>query len=126
MTTENPRTFAFENGRIQNFHANLLEQLQRKFLYKSMGWAYEEEVRIIKNIQPHYFHHGDQGNAQLRGIFLLPANSIKEVYFGCMTARYEEIFKDIQELRNIHANANFYFLEENTKDWNLNPVKIDT
>jgi hypothetical protein len=125
LATENPLTFSFENGRIQNFHADLLEQLQRKFLYKSTGWAYEEEVRIIKNIQPVYFRHGDKRNAERRGIYLLPANSIKEVYFGCMTARYPELFRKIRRLKSIHTNANFYFLEENTKDWSLNPVQIN-
>jgi hypothetical protein len=37
-------------GRVAKFEANSYNLLKRAFLYKSLEWAYEEEVRVVKSI----------------------------------------------------------------------------
>lgn len=38
------------DGTLAEFDARSLEALQRIFLHKSVEWAYEEEVRVVKNL----------------------------------------------------------------------------
>jgi len=75
--------------------------LKRAFLYKSLEWGYEEEVRVIKNITDFNFsyHGSDEGefNASSGEVWYkkriehlgqplyclsIPKSSIKEIYLG--------------------------------------------
>ncbi len=47
---EQSENMAVYEGLLYNFQPNLLEALQRTFLYKSSHWSYEEEVRVIRNV----------------------------------------------------------------------------
>jgi hypothetical protein len=73
---------------------------KRTFLFKASPWNYEEEVRVVKNINfsrssSRYTNFrfktpsGDWSTVQYQGrpIYCLsiPENSIKEVYLGCAT-----------------------------------------
>jgi hypothetical protein len=76
------------------------EIFKRTFLFKALPWNYEEEVRVVKNINfsrssSRYtnFHFknpsGDWSTVQHQGrpvyCLSIPENSIKEVYLGCAT-----------------------------------------
>jgi len=56
--------------------------LETMFLHKSMHWAYEEEVRVLKVINPDY----DELTVVHKGMsfsdFVIPKDSIKEIYLG--------------------------------------------
>lgn len=72
--SENNRLF---EGIQFNYDPECLEALQRVFLYKSSLWAYEEEVRIVRNI-----HRNPLGKYNDQGIQEINKNSIKEIYIG--------------------------------------------
>ncbi len=123
---ENNLTWNLENGRIQRYIPELLEQVQQKFLYKSIGWSYEEEVRVIKALVSEEFRNEYQGRRhKLNGILTLPPNSIKEVYFGCTHFRSAALFRRIQRLRLFQPEATFYCLGMNNDDWGLSKILIN-
>lgn len=79
------------------FEDKSYEFYKSAFLYKSVEWAYEEEVRVVKNIKcpntPSGFRESTYTNAAgtwrdikigKRMLYCLsvPADSIKEIYFG--------------------------------------------
>jgi hypothetical protein len=76
-----------------SFEIDKFDLLKKAFLYKSLEWAYEEEVRVVKNISdlPFSYHfgegtHGDWTQIKVAGralyCFNIPPESIKEVYLG--------------------------------------------
>src|SRR5690606_39332496 len=46
-------------GEDIEFDANMFNLVKRAFLYKPLEWAYEEEVRIVKNISSIPFSYYD-------------------------------------------------------------------
>jgi len=70
---ENSQNNQLYSGLQFNFNPEILEALQRTFLYKSFHWSYEEEVRIVRNI-------GRKIPEQL--IHKIDSASIKEIYIG--------------------------------------------
>jgi len=93
-------TYEFENA----------ELLQRLFLYKSIDWAYEEEVRIVKMLGNIGLHRGDNDPLNIerkehfqitmekestRFRLRIPRQSIKEVYLG--------VGNDLSEIDKINA-----------------------
>jgi hypothetical protein len=83
------------------FSSDIKNYLKQAFLYKSLEWGYEEEVRIIKSLTRFKFsYHGNDAEvlSQVEGslwekvrnsslgqplfCFGIPANAIKEVYLG--------------------------------------------
>ena len=81
-------------GDISSFDSSTYELLKRAFLYKSLQWAHEEEIRVVSTI-PQSFgsYHSGEGRCgkwnkiQLGGrplfCYEVPRESIFEVYFGC-------------------------------------------
>jgi hypothetical protein len=82
-----------------SFESNIYNILKRAFLYKSLEWAYEEEVRVVKNIyNPGFNHHSITGEFNIksgrwnkikpknicRPVYCLkiPSSSFKEIYIG--------------------------------------------
>lgn len=51
----------------------------KKFLYKSLEWSYEEEVRVVKRAK----YLTDFNKEGLRKALNFPQDSIKELYIGC-------------------------------------------
>lgn len=85
-------------GKDIEFDANMFNLVKRAFLYKSLEWAYEEEVRIVKNISHVPFaYHGEGGTHEewtkisVSGrplyCFRIPEDSIKEIYLGSQVNR---------------------------------------
>ena len=57
--------------------------LEKMYLQKSIHWAYEEEVRVVKTINPDFKIFSELNEGKDREIVTIPPSAIKEVYFGC-------------------------------------------
>lgn len=91
---------------IEAFEEQDYELFKRTFLYKALPWNYEEEVRIVKNINSNSSSRysessfenksGAWSTIQFQGrpIYCLsiPIESVKEIYLGC------SIYKNISRL----------------------------
>lgn len=80
-------------GTELKFEPNTFNLAKRAFLYKSIEWAYEEEVRIVKNIAhlPFSYHFNEGRYKEWSKITVfgrplycldIPKKSIKEIYIG--------------------------------------------
>lgn len=85
-------------GEDIEFDANMFNLVKRAFLYKPLEWAYEEEVRIVKNISSIPFSYYDGvgrydkwTKISISGrplyCFDIPDESIKEIYLGSQVRR---------------------------------------
>ncbi|WP_277055078.1 DUF2971 domain-containing protein [Pseudoalteromonas marina] len=84
---------------IEAFEEQDYELFKRTFLYKALPWNYEEEVRVVKNINSNSSSRysessfenksGEWNTIQFQGrpIYCLsiPMESVKEIYLGCST-----------------------------------------
>jgi hypothetical protein len=83
------------------FSSEIKNYLKQAFLYKSLEWGYEEEVRVIKSLSKFTFSYHSEYNETLSNTvgstwnkirnsalgqpllcFKIPTHSIKEVYLG--------------------------------------------
>lgn len=107
------------------FNSDAFNLVKRAFLYKSLEWGYEEEVRVVKDISdlPFSYHFGKgRSNAwnkisvSGRPLYCLdiPPNSIKEIYLG------RNIYKNVSKKRD--------FSQQELKDillaWGRKDVKL--
>ena len=80
-------------GGSLRFDSNAFNLMKRAFLYKSLEWAYEEEVRVVKSIEniPFGYHTGGGRYREWNKVtvfgrplycFDLPENSLREIYLG--------------------------------------------
>jgi len=100
-------------GEINNYRPDLTEALQRVFLYKSQEWAYEEEVRAVKNIA-----------LEQSGTITIPQESIVEVYIG--SGQNKSVArKSIRDyvLQQAPA-AEVYVMKKDRDRWAVIPEKI--
>ena len=119
------------------FEGNLFNLAKRAFLYKSLDWAYEEEVRIVKEVESlkASYHtsegvFGDFNIVRIQGrplyCFSIPQSSIKEVYLG------KNIYKNISRTATVSQNEyesliqswqdqdiEVYYSECELNSWNL-------
>ena len=93
---------------------------KKAFLYKSLYWAYEEEVRIVKNIYPAKFAYSSPHSREkivdgqnwkrislgARPIYTIeiPKNAFVEVYFG--ERAYRDQRQKQKKPNEIHADTN--------------------
>ncbi len=107
------------------FDSNTFNLVKRAFLYKSLEWAYEEEVRVVKNIsQLPFTYHGQQGKYNEwskitisgRPLYCLdiPAASIKEIYLG------HNIYKNVTR-KNILSDIE---LKETLRLWGQKDISL--
>ena len=82
-------TAPMKYGQEYAFRPELLERLQRFFLYKAACWSYEEEVRVVKCVFGDDLRTIPSGPLEKidddgRPLFVtrFPAEAIKEVYIG--------------------------------------------
>lgn len=89
-------------GRLR-FDSSAFNLMKRAFLYKSLEWAYEEEVRVVKNIEdiPFGYHTGGGRYREWNKVtvsgrplycFDVSENSLKEIYLG--RHLYRNVTKD--------------------------------
>ncbi|UTW04141.1 DUF2971 domain-containing protein [Amphritea atlantica] len=90
-------------GGSLRFDSSAFNLMKRAFLYKSLEWAYEEEVRVVKNIEdiPFGYHTGGGRYCEWNKVivsgrplycFDVPENSLKEIYLG--RHLYRNVTKD--------------------------------
>ena len=88
------------------FEGNIFNLAKRAFLYKSLDWAYEEEVRVVKEVKSlkASYHSGkgvfgDFNKITIAGrplyCFSIPKSSIKEVYLG------KNVYKNISRAATV-------------------------
>lgn len=93
-------------GQNISFEGSIFNLAKRAFLYKSLDWAYEEEVRVVKEVQSlKASYHNSEGvfgefnKIKIAGrplyCFSIPKSSIKEVYLG------KNIYKNISRAATI-------------------------
>lgn len=108
------------------FNSSLFNLFKRAFLYKSLEWAYEEEVRVVKTLSDSKFgyHSGEgkftnsSGNWEKRYVsslgrpiynYFLPSGCIKELYFG------HKIMMHVDRIKSISIESFRDFKTECTK-----------
>lgn len=116
-----------------NYTLKNSEFLQRLFLYKSLDWAYEEEVRIVKMLGNIGLHPGEDNeryleekeqfitktkNGMKRSFLKIPEESVKEIYFGVnVNINY---FRDkIRILKNNFESIKIFKCEIDEFTWKL-------
>ncbi|VPQ87992.1 Uncharacterised protein [Streptococcus pneumoniae] len=93
-------------GKNVSFEGNIFNLAKRAFLYKSLDWAYEEEVRVVKEIKnlKTVYHSGegvfgDFNKIKISGrplyCFSIPKSSIKKVYLG------KNVYKNISRAATV-------------------------
>lgn len=104
-------------GLIFKYEPELLEALQRTFLYKSSHWSYEEEVRIVRNI--------DRGYNRSE-IHPINSSAFKELYIGVRNAYNKEyLIKIRRKVKNKLPLCNIFVCWYDEEDWLFNKVPID-
>jgi len=129
-------------GNKINFDSSIFNLVKRAFLYKSIDWAYEEEVRVVKDISDIPFsYHASEGRfgswnkieVNGRPIYCLdvPKKAIKEVYMGRhiyknVTKKKEFSQKDLKDVLFSWRQRNFHLFqcEPDVKSWSLNATKL--
>lgn len=98
-------------------HDRLL--LERLFLYKSLHWSYEEEIRVARRVDytPQVRHQD----------FVVPSSAIKAVYLG---AKYFHALVDDwdRQLPRVHLNHSkyeIYLCHQDSRTWDLHALRYD-
>lgn len=125
---------------VQYFNSHEFQLFKQAFLYKSIEWSYEEEIRIVKNIKSEISHYKSgefcnrSGNwtkliIEERPIFCLkiPKDSITEVYLG--TSVYKNVIRkgltEIEYIKTIEKwkkkNIKVYNCRPKVDSWSLEP-----
>ncbi|WP_163340232.1 DUF2971 domain-containing protein [Desulfopila sp. IMCC35008] len=115
---------------ITDFRADYYNIIKRAFLYKSLEWGHEEEVRVVKNIKSNLGYHGGGGKFTNpsgewmkimpptlgRPVYCLsiPDSSIVEVYLGT------EVYKNVSRLGSYTREG----LDEILQSWNDKGIEV--
>ncbi|MFC0226112.1 DUF2971 domain-containing protein [Serratia aquatilis] len=112
------------NGYAQKIEFDLrnMEALQRKYLYKSAEWAYEEEVRIVKHCNYSKFKKSEY--YQSFSLMELPFNSVVEIYFGINFEKNKMKKDTYVKLTSKYKNLALKQCSLNLKGWNLLPISL--
>lgn len=131
-------------GKDVKFDPNTYNLVKRAFLYKSLEWGYEEEVRVVKNIAslPFNYHFSEGRHAEWRKIKIsgrplylldIPEESIKEIYLGRHV--YKNVSKkniltadELKELVSSWRKKDRLLMrcEPDISSWSLIPQEMDT
>ncbi|MFP2467844.1 DUF2971 domain-containing protein [Pseudescherichia vulneris] len=112
---ENSEDHYFFQGLSFSFAPNLLEVLQRTFLYKPAYWSYEEEVRVVRNI----WRRATEIQEVNRSCF-------KEIYIGIRNSFNKEYLIKFKELiSNSLPECTIYVCGFDKSEWTFNKIPID-
>ncbi|WP_241606616.1 DUF2971 domain-containing protein [Rosenbergiella epipactidis] len=117
---ENSNDFSLLQGFHSDFKPDQIEALQRLFLYKSLEWSYEEEVRVIKNI-----NRPPRDPAQKKELLYLDPDSVVEFYIGAShgyNPHAVEFFN--KKIKEKFTNCKVYRCELVPKSWSLRSVDV--
>ncbi|MDN4511444.1 hypothetical protein D3C76_752990 [compost metagenome] len=98
--------------------------LEKMFLQKSIHWAYEEEVRILRVIHKEYDEFTIFDNSMAHRDVTIPKEAIKEIYLGSRfeaTATNKELVRTISEEFQLERFAKCYL--DNVK-WDIKAKAI--
>ena len=111
-----------------SYRPELLEKLQRLFLYKPLCWSYEEEVRVVKCVKgiekAQILPSGTSTVLSLGGAELyavdLPVNAIAEVYLGVRNPlRRSDLTGFVNKVRKQNPDARVLECIVGTREWTL-------
>jgi hypothetical protein len=118
-----------------SYRPELLEKLQRLFLYKPLCWSYEEEVRIVKCVKG--IEHAAElpsgtftllplGDRQLY-LLALPDDAVREVYLGVRNPIIDqgEVQSFAAVMRKHHANARLLRCMVGEAEWTLESKDVE-
>lgn len=124
-------------GTLTKFDVNYLEALQRIFLHKSVEWAYEEEVRVVRSYSKIIEKGGASGNDLIdltcpRFIVPIPSASIVSVHIGKNPIHkyleFDEMLdKNIQLCKKIKGHfphIEMFDFQCDPNSWNLKERKL--
>jgi hypothetical protein len=103
------------------FSSDFLECLQRIYLYKSVDWAYEEEVRLVKpkseivKYDPQWILNGNGQIQPQCAIIRIPDLKIKEIYLGSRIN--PEIAKEVHVVAD--QDVKIYNCSVSSRYWGL-------
>lgn len=131
-----------------SFNSSLFNLFKRAFLYKSLEWAHEEEVRVIKTLRgsPYGYHSGDGAFHNEAGkwdkIFVsslgrpiynysMPAGCIKEIYLGNNVMNHVDRIRSMSfdafqsfKQKCLERDVSLYINEPDLRTWNLSSRKL--
>lgn len=112
---DNTESHMFFEGLQFNFSLNMLETLQRTFLYKPAYWSYEEEVRVVRNVW-----RRDKEIQQFN------KSCFKEAYIGIRNSFNKEyLINTKDELNKVLPECKIFVCSFDNSEWTFNKITID-
>jgi hypothetical protein len=112
---ELPQTFDSKSDRAT---------LEKMFLHKSIHWAYEEEVRVVRVIHPDFNEttviHKDMAHLDVK----VPKDAIKEIYLGSRFNKTPENLEIAQYIADNFDLIKFAQCYLNPAKWSINARAI--
>jgi hypothetical protein len=116
----NSENHSITEGMQCNFDARYLEALQRIFLYKASHWSYEEEVRVVRNINRMPLERYKGNN-----IYEIDKESIKEIYIGSAHSFYDESKKTLYDKIKLSIpSCKIFLCNTKGKNWDINAEEL--
>jgi len=100
----------------------MLEIVKAIAYTKSIEWRYEEEVRIIKFLDPQSYTGSNDGGGYHIHLFEIPKDIIKNIFLGCKISSEDK--KIIVELLKNYQNVNIVDTKVDEKHFRLNFVPL--
>lgn len=108
-------------AQLIGFNLENMEILQRRYLYKSIEWSYEEEVRVVKHRNYSNFKKSEYYSNHL--LMELPNNSVVEIYFG--SSLIDQVKrKTYESLKSKYEKLVFKQCILNFDDWHLSSTTL--
>lgn len=123
---------------FRNYSLENSERLSRFFLYKSLEWAYEEEVRVVKLLGNIGLHPGaeDKLSNEIENKFVrsqrgdnarfelnIPASNIFEIYLG---VKNNTTSATVNTYKSKFNNCKIYKCNVDSYSWALNATQIQS
>ncbi|MCU8159373.1 DUF2971 domain-containing protein, partial [Vibrio vulnificus] len=131
------------------FSPEIKNYLKQAFLYKSLEWGYEEEVRVIKRLDGFRFSYHSTDDEVLsedgmwnkvRNNYLgqplfcykIPQSGIKEIYLGNKVSRNASRINEGKNKQAVNNDINFiksfgckvFGCEPDVSSWSLTPIEL--
>jgi hypothetical protein len=94
--------------------------LERLFLYKSLHWSYEEEIRVARRVDytPQVRHQD----------FEIPSSAIKAVYLGAkyFPALIDDYGSQLPRVHLKHQKYDIYLCYQDRRTWDLHAERFDS
>lgn len=113
---EHSESLPIYEGMLVNFKPEILEALQRIFLYKSFHWSYEEEVRVIRNIRR---------SLTCSEYYPIKRTSIKEAYIGIRNSNNKRHLIALKEkIQAAFPECEIFVCKCSESDWQFERLPI--